>query len=68
MLTLNGKHNSAIVYTDIIEAEAISQIISICNLESSKNNIIRLMPDVHPGKGCTIGTTIKLNNIVFRGF
>lgn len=62
MLTLNGKHNSAIVYTDVIEPEAISQIISVCNLESSKNNIIRLMPDVHPGKGCTIGTTIKLNN------
>lgn len=58
MIELNGKYNKAIVYTDQIENKAISQLINLCNQEFVKESKIRIMPDVHTGKGCCIGTTL----------
>ncbi len=60
MITLRGKYNEAKVFTDNIEQEAISQIIGLCNHPAFQNASIRIMPDVHAGAGCTIGTTIRL--------
>lgn len=60
MFELNGKYTNAIVYTDLIEEEAISQILGLCNHPVFKDAKIRVMPDVHAGAGCTIGTTIEL--------
>ena len=62
MLELNGKYNTAKVYTDIIEQEAISQIINMCNQTAFKDSRVRIMPDVHAGKGCTIGTTMTIHD------
>lgn len=64
MLTLKGKYNTAKVYTDIIEETAIGQIIELCNQEFVKDSNIAIMPDVHAGKGCTIGTTMTLHGKV----
>lgn len=61
MLEINGKYTKAIVFTDMIEQEAISQIIELCNHIAFQNAKIRVMPDVHAGAGCTIGTTIETN-------
>lgn len=60
MLEINGKYTNAVIYTDLIEQEAISQIMGLCNHPAFENAKIRVMPDVHAGAGCTIGTTIKL--------
>ena len=64
MLQIKGKYNEAIVYTDNIEDSAISQIQTICNMEFSQGSKIRIMPDVHAGAGCTIGTTMTLKDKV----
>ena len=64
MFELNGKYTKAIVYTDNIEQEAISQIIEVCNQDFTKGCRIAIMPDVHAGKGCTIGTTIEIKDKV----
>ena len=64
MLVLNGKYNSAKVFTDNIEQEAISQIIELLNQEWIKDSNIRIMPDVHAGKGCTIGFTMTIKDKV----
>ena len=58
MLKIIGKFNTAICYTDKIEPAAYAQIESVCNEEAFKNSKIRIMPDVHVGKGCMIGTTM----------
>ena len=60
MIQAVGKHNTAICYTNLIEPEAYSQILSVCNEEAFANCKIRIMPDVHAGKGCTIGTTMTI--------
>ena len=64
MLELNGKYNTAKVFTDIIDESAISQIIELCNQPMSAGSQIRIMPDVHAGAGCTIGTTMHITNKV----
>lgn len=64
MMTIKGKHNKAKVFTDIIEQGAIDQIQALCNFEPFKDCKIRIMPDVHMGAGCTIGTTMTITNKV----
>ena len=64
MFEINGKYNTAKVFTSIIEKEAISQIIELCNQAAFKDSKIRIMPDVHSGKGCTIGTTMTIKDKV----
>ena len=62
MLILNGKYASAKVFTDVIEEDAITQIIRMCNQEMSAGSQIRIMPDVHAGSACTIGTTMTITD------
>lgn len=64
MIELTGSFNRAKVFTDTIEEKAISQITEICSQEFAKDSKIRIMPDVHAGKGCTIGTTMTINDKV----
>ena len=61
MIILSGKYNTAKIFTDNIDEDAISQIITLCNQPISKNSDIRIMPDVHAGTGCTIGTTMTIS-------
>lgn len=60
MIEIKGCFNTAVCYTNEIESEACSQIQSVCNEEAFKGSKIRIMPDVHAGKGCTIGTTMTI--------
>lgn len=59
-MILKGKHNEAMVYTDNIDNVTMSQVVTLCNEESFKDSSIRIMPDCHAGKGCTIGTTMTI--------
>ncbi len=60
MLEIKGKVNTAICYASVIEDEAIEQIKRMCDYEFTKGSQVRIMPDVHAGKGCTIGTTMTV--------
>jgi RNA-splicing ligase RtcB len=62
MIEIKGKYNTAKVYADIIEETAISQIIELCNQKFVSGSKIRIMPDVHAGAGCTIGTTMTIGD------
>ena len=62
MIILNGKYNSAKVFTDLIDERAVAQIIELCNQPMSEGSQIRIMPDVHAGAGCTIGTTMTITD------
>lgn len=60
MLEIKGKVSTAICYASVVEDEAIQQIRRMCDQEFTKDSKIRIMPDVHAGKGCTIGTTMTI--------
>lgn len=64
MIELKGKYNSCKVFTDNVDNETISQLISLLNQESVSGATIRIMPDTHAGKGCVIGTTMTLTDKV----
>ena len=62
MFEIRGKVNTAICYAKIVEEEAVGQILRMCNYEFTRDSRIRIMPDVHAGKGCTIGTTMTITD------
>lgn len=64
MIRIKGKYNEAIVYTDILEDTAYDQIQTLCEQAYTKDSRIRIMPDVHAGAGCTIGTTMTVKDKV----
>lgn len=60
MLEIKGKVNIAFCYAKIVEEEAIEQIRRMCDYDFTEGSRICIMPDVHAGKGCTIGTTMTV--------
>ena len=52
------------IFTNDIEQEAIDQINLLLEQEPFKDCKIRIMPDVHAGKGCVIGFTADLGDKV----
>ena len=62
MLEIKGKVNTAVCFARVIEDEAIEQIRRMCDTEMTRGSRIRIMPDVHAGKGCTIGTTMTITD------
>ena len=62
MIELKGKYNNAKVFTDLVDEASISQILLLLNQEFVSGSRIRLMPDVHAGAGCTIGTTMTITD------
>ncbi len=62
MFEIQGKYATAICYASVVEPEAIAQVLRMCNHEFTAGSRIRIMPDVHAGKGCTIGTTMTITD------
>ena len=62
MFEIRGKVNTAICYAKVVEEEAIEQIRRMCDYEFTAGSRIRIMPDVHAGAGCTIGTTMTVTD------
>lgn len=64
MFEIKGKINTAVCYATVVEETAIEQIRRMCDYALTENSKIRIMPDVHAGKGCTIGTTMTVKDKV----
>ncbi|MCI8691345.1 MAG: RtcB family protein [Lachnospiraceae bacterium] len=64
MLEIKGKVNTALCYAKVVEDVAIEQIRRMCGYALTEGSRIRIMPDVHAGKGCTIGTTMTVTDRV----
>ena len=60
MLEIKGKYNTAKVFTDVLEEQSSAQILMLCDQAFTEGSRIRIMPDVHAGAGCTIGTTMTI--------
>lgn len=62
MKQIIGKYAKADIFTDNVEDYALAQIQMLCNHVAFEDCIIKVMPDVHPGKVGTIGFTSTVNN------
>ena len=50
------------IFAKTFEEEARLQVEKLAKLDAYKDSIIRIMPDAHAGKGCTIGTTMTIKD------
>lgn len=64
MIQIKGDYNTAKIFTDGLDDGVIEQIKEMCSQEFIKESKIRIMPDVHKGTGCTIGTTMTIKDKV----
>ena len=69
MITIYGKYTNALVYTVenelyALEDYARKQLQMICNHPSAEGSVVRVMPDVHPGKVGTIGLTMTVGDSI----
>lgn len=64
MMEVKGRFNSAKIFTDVVDQASIDQVKELCDQAFSAGSRIRLMPDIHAGKGCTIGTTMTITDKV----
>jgi len=64
MLDIQGKYNTAKVFTDNIDNAAYSQILNMMCQCWARDVNVAIMPDVHAGKDCTVGTTMTIKDKV----
>ena len=64
MFTIEGKCGKAKCYATEIEQCCIEQIKTMLDMPFVKNANVAIMPDAHTGKGCTIGTTMKITDSI----
>ena len=62
LIEIQGQYNTALCYCDEMEETARQQIHDMCDQQVFKGARIRIMPDVHAGMGCTIGTTMTVTD------
>ena len=67
MIKINGNYAEAIIYSNELDSGSEGLIKALCNSIVAENSKIRVMPDVHPGKGCAVGMTMTLNERVAPG-
>ena len=67
MIAIQGLYNTAVCYTPQLEEAAERQIHAVCDRPEFAGCKIRIMPDVHAGKGCTIGTTMTIRDKIVPG-
>jgi len=61
-MEIKTKYGCIKIFAKTLEEEALGQIIEMGNSPLGENSIIRIMPDAHAGKGCTIGTTMTIKD------
>lgn len=64
MIEIKGTYGEAKVFTAELDNSASGQIKALCEQPFITGSKIRIMPDVHAGKGCTIGTTMTIGDFV----
>lgn len=63
MIKLKGRYTEADIFADVVEQAALDQIQTLCDQPFAENSHIAVMPDVHAGAGCTIGTTMTIDTV-----
>lgn len=67
-IEITGKYNTAKLFNPTIDDASYGQIKRMMDRETFKESIFRFMPDVHYGKGSTVGTTITVDDKIVPNF
>lgn len=64
---IKGKYTSADIFCENLEKSDVGLIQAFCDSEAAKSSEMKIMPDAHYGKGCSIGSVIKFSDRVSPG-
>lgn len=64
MFTIKGKYSEIKIFASIVEDEALRQLYQMANSPVTEGCNVAVMPDVHAGKGSTIGYTQTIKDRV----
>ncbi|MBQ9116923.1 MAG: RtcB family protein [Clostridia bacterium] len=67
MIEIRGRYNRAVCFAAELDDKAAEQIRAVCDRPEFADCRIRIMPDVHAGMGCTIGTTMTIGDKIVPG-
>ena len=62
MKEVKGKYGTAKIFTDLVEDSAVNQVKTLMDQEFVSGCKVRMMPDIHSGTGCVIGTTMDIRD------
>jgi RNA-splicing ligase RtcB len=62
MIEVTGEYSDAKIFTDMIDETSLEQVKTLVDNPLSEGECIRMMPDIHAGNGCTIGTTMTVTD------
>ena len=68
MFEVAGKFNKATVYANTVDSASYAQVLRMCNMEELKDSRIAMMPDMHAAEGCTVGTSMTVDDRVNPAF
>ena len=60
-MDIKGTFATAVCYGRGVDEQAVEQIRQLCSTPVAEGSRVRIMPDVHAGKGCTVGTTMTIH-------
>lgn len=60
-MEIKGAFATAVCFSKTVDEKAVQQIRAMCDTPAAEGSCVRVMPDVHAGKGCTIGTTMTIH-------
>lgn len=64
MKEVQGKYGTAKIFTDLVDDKSIEQVKLLMDQKFVKDCKVRMMPDIHAGAGCVIGTTMQIKDKV----
>lgn len=67
MIQIKNQTQTAVVYADSIDPGAEGLLRALCGSPAAQGSTIRVMPDVHAGRGCAVGTTMTISDRVPPG-
>ena len=67
MITISNTCGTAKVFTETLDSGAEGLLRALCGTVLAENSTIRVMPDVHAGKGCAVGTTMTYADKIAPG-
>ena len=62
MIDCRAQYGDANIYTSVVDEASVAQVLLLLNQEFIKGSRVRLMPDIHAGAGCTVGTTMTITD------
>ena len=68
MFEISGKYNKAKIYATTVDNASYAQVLRMCNMEKLQSSSIAMMPDMHAAEGCTVGTSLTIDEYVNPAF